>query len=79
MSDLPYGWSDRYALTHTMSQVKQLTEAVGVLTERLAVLEAELTRLDVTKADRKGRKPQPTAQGDLRDIPKLGETRERAT
>ena len=73
MNNLPYGWSDHYALTHTMSQVKQLTEAVKVLSDRLGVLEAELTRLDLTKQDRKGRKPQPSAQGNLRDIPKFGE------
>ena len=73
MNDLPYGWNQQYALTHAIGEIKRLTDIVNAQTERLATFEAELTRLDVTKADRKGRKPQPTAQGDLRDIPKFGD------
>ena len=73
MSDLPYGWNQQYAVSHALNEIRRLTDAVDALTDRLAVFEAELTRLDIAKQDRKGRKPQPNAQGNLRDIPKFGD------
>ena len=69
---LPYGWTEQYAVSQLLQQVKELRNALGVQATRLADLEAELARIDMTKADRRGRKP--TAQGDAR----LGDASERS-
>lgn len=57
MNRLPEGWNEQYALRWSVEKITQLIDAINVATDRIAQLEAELARLDVTKADRRGRKP----------------------
>ena len=54
---LPYGWNERYALEHALEQINQLTAAISAQHQRIAYLESEVTRLDATKASKKGRPP----------------------
>lgn len=60
-NDLPYGWSESYAIRHALEELKQMRDAMGALTAQVSELEAEVARLDVVKANRAGRKP--TVQG----------------
>lgn len=57
MNNLPDGWNEQYALRWAVERITQLIDAVNAADRRMAELEAELARLDVTKADRRGRKP----------------------
>lgn len=61
MDDLPYGWTDQYAVRFCLQENARMKAAIEALTQRQAELEAELTRLDMTKANKAGRKPKDQA------------------
>ena len=63
--DLPFGWTEAYAIRHALEGMKQMRDVVTALTERVGELETEIARLDTVKANRAGRKP--TAQGKQRE------------
>lgn len=55
--DLPYGWSEQYAIRHLLEKWGEAGEAIVAMSERISQLEAEIARLDMTKANKPGRKP----------------------
>lgn len=55
--NLPYGWTEQYALTFLIEENTKVRDEIKAANERIALLEAELTRLDMTKANKVGRKP----------------------
>ena len=57
MSDLPFGWTDQYAIRYILDENGRMKDEIHALIERLSNLEAEIARLDMTKANKAGRKP----------------------
>jgi hypothetical protein len=55
--NLPYGWTDQYALSFLIEENLKVREEIKAANDRISFLEAELTRLDMTKANKVGRKP----------------------
>lgn len=55
--NLPYGWTEQYALTFLVEENLKIRDELTAMAERMAFLEAEVTRLDMTKATKVGRKP----------------------
>ena len=64
MSNLPYGWTDQYAIRYLLNKVESLEKVVEGQRQIIGNLESEVARLDVQKANRAGRKP--IARGETR-------------